>query len=108
MKDNEEFFKTNARRWNELVEINAKSKSYDLDGFKSGKSSHFPIECKEIGDVKGKTLLYLQCHFGKDMLSFARMGAKVTGVDFSDKAIALARQLSQELDISADFINANI
>ena len=108
MKDTEEYFKTNLRRWNELVEINAKSKSYNLDGFKSGKSSLFPIERKEIGDVEGKTLLHLQCHFGMDTLSFARMGAKVTGVDFSDKAIAFARQLSEELDIPANFINANI
>ncbi len=108
MKDNEEYFKTNLRRWNELVEINAKSKFYNLDGFKSGKSSLFPIELKEIGDVKGKTLLHLQCHFGMDTLSFARMGANVTGVDFSDKAIALARQLSEELDIPATFIHANI
>ena len=108
MKDNEEYFKTNLRRWNELVEINAKSKFYNLDGFKSGKSSLFPIELKEIGDVEGKTLLHLQCHFGMDTLSFARMGAKVTGIDFSDKAITLARQLSKELDVPANFINANI
>lgn len=108
MKDNEEYFNANLKRWNELVDINAKSKLYDLDGFKSGESSLFPIERKEIGDVEGKTLLNLQCHFGMDTLSFARMGAKVTGVDFSDKAIALARQLSEELDIPAEFINANI
>ena len=108
MKDNEEYFKTNLRRWNELVAVNAKSKFYNLDGFKSGKSSLFPIELKEIGNVEGKTLLHLQCHFGMDTLSFARMGAKVTGVDFSDKAIALARQLSEELDIPATFIHANI
>ncbi len=108
LKNNEEYFKTNLRRWNELVEVNAKSKFYNLDGFKSGKSSLFPIELKEIGDVEGKTLLHLQCHFGMDTLSLARMGAKVTGIDFSDKAIALARQLSEELDIPANFINANI
>jgi len=108
LKNNEEYFKTNLRRWNELVEVNAKSKFYNLDGFKSGKSSLFPIELKEIGDVEGKTLLHLQCHFGMDTLSLARMGAKVTGIDFSDKAIALARQLSEELDVPANFINANI
>ena len=108
MKDNEEYFNTNLKRWNELVNINAQSKSYDLEGFKSGKSSLFPIERKEIGDVKGKTLLHLQCHFGMDTLSFARMGAKVTGIDFSENAIALARQLSGELNIPANFIQTNI
>ncbi len=108
LKNNEEYFKTNLRRWNELVEVNAKSKFYNLDGFKSGKSSLFPIELKEIGDVEGKTLLHLQCHFGMDTLSFARMGAKVTGVDFSEKSIELARKLSMESGIKAEFIHSNI
>ena len=108
MKDNEKYFNTNLRRWNELVGINAKSKFYDLDGFKSGKSSLLPITRKEIGNVDGKTLLHLQCHFGMDTLSLARLGAKVTGVDFSNKAIKLARQLSEELNIPAKFIETNI
>lgn len=104
----DEYFQTNLRRWNELVEINAKSKSYDLEGFKSGKSSLLPIELEELGDVKGKSLLHLQCHFGMDTLSWARLGAVVTGVDFSDKAITLARKLSNELNIPAKFIISNI
>ena len=108
MKDNEEYFKTNLRRWNELVAINANSKFYDLNGFKSGISSLFPIESEEIGSVDGKTLLHLQCHFGMDTLSLARLGANVTGVDFSDKAIKFARQLSEELNIPATFIHSNI
>jgi len=108
MKENEKYFQTNLRRWNELVAINARSKFYDLDGFKSGKSSLFPIESEEIGNVDGKSLLHLQCHFGMDTLSFARFGAKVTGVDFSDEAIQLARKLSEELKIPAKFIKANI
>jgi len=108
MKKYENYFNTNLKRWNELVEINARSKFYDLDGFKSGKSSLFPIESEEIGKVDGKSLLHLQCHFGMDTLSFARLGAKVTGVDFSDKAIKLASQLSEELNIPAKFIKANI
>ena len=108
LKENEKYFKTNLKRWNELVEINAKSKAYDLEGFKKGKSSLFPIETKELGDVRGKTLLHLQCHFGMDTLSLARFGAKVTGVDFSDKAIERARELSEELKIPANFIQANV
>lgn len=77
----------NLKRWNDLVDINAKSKSYDLEGFRSGKTSLLSIELDEMGDVKGKSLLHLQCHFGMDTLSWARLGADVTGVDFSDKAI---------------------
>jgi SAM-dependent methyltransferase len=106
--NNEKYFETNLKRWNELVEINAKSRSYDLEGFKSGKTSLFPIEIEEVGDVEGKSLLHLQCHFGMDTLSWARLGAKVTGVDFSSKAISLAKELSNELNIPAKFIESNI
>ncbi|MFW9820563.1 MAG: class I SAM-dependent methyltransferase [Candidatus Thorarchaeota archaeon] len=105
---NDKYFETNLKRWNELVEINAKSRSYDLDGFKSGKTSLLPIELEEVGDVSDKSLLHLQCHFGMDTLSWARLGAKVTGVDFSDNAINLAKLLSKELSIPARFICANI
>jgi len=106
--NDDKYFKINLKRWNELAEINAKSRVYDLEGFKTGKTSLLSIELEELGDVNGKTLLHLQCHFGMDTLSWARLGAKVTGVDFSDKAIILAKELSKELDIPARFINANV
>ena len=67
-----------------------------------------PIELREVGDVRGKSLLHMQCHFGLDTMSWARLGAKVTGVDFSDEAIALARSISDELKIPARFIQSNI
>ncbi|MFX0059352.1 MAG: class I SAM-dependent methyltransferase [Candidatus Hodarchaeota archaeon] len=105
---NKEFFDANLKRWNELVKINANSKTYDLNGFKKGKNSLFPIELEELGVVKGKSLLHLQCHFGMDTLSWARKGAEVVGVDFSDKAIELARNLSNELNIPAMFIQSNV
>ena len=102
------YFDTNLKRWNELVNINAKSKFYDLEGFKAGKTSLLSIEREELTEVKGKTLLHLQCHFGMDTLSWAREGAIVTGVDFSENAITLARSLSEELEIPASFIHSNI
>lgn len=105
---NEEYFKTNLKRWDELVNVNANSKSYNLERFKEGETSLFPVELKELGDVEGKSMLHLQCHFGMDTLSWARLGAKVTGVDFSGEAISLARSLSIELKIPADFIQSNI
>ncbi|MFX1374214.1 MAG: class I SAM-dependent methyltransferase [Promethearchaeota archaeon] len=107
MKD-KKYMDINLKRWNELVDINAKSKSYDLGGFKSGKTSLFPIELEELGKVKGKTFLHLQCHFGMDTLSWARLGAEVTGIDFSEKAIILAKELSKELNIPAKFILSNV
>lgn len=102
------FMDANREHWNELVPIHARSAFYDLEGFKAGKSSLNPIEREEVGDVSGKSLLHLQCHFGLDTLSWARLGAQVTGADFSDRAIALARTLSDELAIPGAFVCGNL
>ena len=102
------YFQRNLEYWNEVTPIHAWSAFYDVDGFRSGKTSLHSIELEELGDVSGKSMLHLQCHFGLDTLSWARMGARVTGVDFSDKAIKLARSLSSELGIEASFINSNV
>jgi SAM-dependent methyltransferase len=104
----QQYFDANRARWNELVDIHAKSEFYDFEGFKAGKLSLDALEREGLGDVTGKTLLHLMCHFGMSTLSWARLGATVTGVDFSDQAIALARRLSDELDIPATFVQANI
>ncbi|GAG98676.1 unnamed protein product, partial [marine sediment metagenome] len=88
--------------------IHAKSNFYGLVDFKTGKSSLLPTEIEELGDVNGKTMLHLQCHFGMDSLSWARKGAIVTGVDFSDKGIIKARELSKEIGVPATFIQSNI
>ncbi|TFG16186.1 MAG: class I SAM-dependent methyltransferase [Promethearchaeota archaeon] len=108
MEHYKNYFDANLKRWNELVDINAKSKFYDLEGFKAGKTSLLSIEREELTEVKGKTLLHLQCHFGMDTLSWAREGAIVTGIDFSENAITLARTLSEELEIPASFVHSNI
>ena len=102
------YFKVNLNHWNELTPIHEKSAFYDVQGFKTGKLSLTAIELEELGDVSGKSLLHLQCHFGLDTLSWARLGARATGVDFSDKALALARSLAQELGIEAKFVLSNI
>ncbi len=102
------YLKTNLALWNEWTPINSKSKSYDVQGFKSGRCTLHSTELEELGDVSGKSLLHLQCHFGMDTMSWARLGAKVTGVDFSEKAIKLAKSLSQELNIKAKFICSDI
>ena len=98
----------NQLAWNEWAGLHVGSKFYDVEGFKTGKCSLLSIERGEIGDVSGKSLLHLQCHFGMDTLSWARLGARVTGVDFSVKAIEIARSLSRETGISGEFIQSNI
>jgi SAM-dependent methyltransferase len=105
---NEKYFEANLNRWNELVALHANSEEYDLEGFIKGKSSLKPLEIEELGDVKGKTLLHLQSHFGLDTLSWARLGAKCTGVDFAPEAIKLAQELNDQLGLDTQFIEANI
>lgn len=104
----DEFLKANQELWNEWTGEHEKSAFYDLEGFKAGKERLKSIELEEVGDVRGKSLLHLQCHFGLDTLAWARHGATVTGVDLSTDSIALARSLSDELHIPATFVCSDI
>lgn len=107
MKKND-YLEANRKRWDQLTDEHVDSSFYDLEGFKAGKDRLRSIELTELGDVAGKTLLHLQCHFGMDTLAWARRGAVVTGVDFSPRAIDLARSLREELSIPADFYCSDI
>jgi 2-polyprenyl-3-methyl-5-hydroxy-6-metoxy-1,4-benzoquinol methylase len=103
-----EIFEANKQAWNKRTGVHKGSAFYDVASIKVGKTSLNKIELKEVGDVKGKSLLHLQCHFGLDTLSWAREGALVTGIDLSDNAIEYAQQLSGELKIPAEFICCNV
>ena len=103
-----QYMESNRRNWNERTPVHASSDFYDVEGFKAGATSLLSIELEEVGDVKGKSLLHLQCHFGMDTLSWARLGANVTGADFSEEAIDQARSLSDELGIEAQFALSNV
>ncbi|SDR95177.1 Methyltransferase domain-containing protein [Formosa sp. Hel1_31_208] len=105
---NDDHFEINRQTWNEKVKIHSESKMYDLEAFKNGKSSLMSYELKALGDVKGKSLLHLQCHFGQDTLSWSRLGAKCTGVDLSDEGIALAKSLNNQLGLEAEFVRCNV
>jgi SAM-dependent methyltransferase len=104
----DKYTQSNRELWDEWAVIHARSSFYDVEGFKAGRCTLRPIELEALGDVTGKTLLHLQCHFGMDTLSWARRGAHVTGVDFSERAITFARALSQELGIPAAFVVSTI
>ena len=90
--------------WNEFARVHASSNFYGVDEFKRGSSSLNSLVLSEMGEVAGKSLLHLQCHFGLDTLSWAREGARVTGMDFSPEGIHLARALAEECGIPARFI----
>lgn len=102
------YIQANRALWNEFTPIHKRSKYYDVEGFLAGKNSLKSIELELLGETKDKSILHLQCHFGMDSLSLARLGAKVTGVDISDKAIELARELCKATALEAQFIPCDI
>lgn len=106
----DEFMESNRRLWNEWTRIHVAGSYHDLASFKDGSRANrlLPHEIEEVGDVRGKDLLHVQCHFGLDTLSWARLGATVTGVDFSSEAIAEARKLAKDVDIDATFVESNV
>ncbi|TDR20486.1 class I SAM-dependent methyltransferase [Marinicella litoralis] len=102
------YFLTNKHSWNQRVETHFNSDFYDVPGFLAGKTALNEIELAALPDVAGLSLLHLQCHFGLDSLSWARLGAEVTGVDISDAAIQKANELKAKTQLKADFIAADV
>src|SRR5215469_13739226 len=98
----------NLAHWNEVTPHHVASPMYRTDDFRRGEVVLDPVVRNAIGDVAGRRLLHLQCHFGLDTLSLARMGAQVTGLDFSEVAIGQARALAREADLAAEFICADV
>ena len=103
-----DYIKVNKETWNNKVEVHINCDFYDMEGFLRGKSTLNSIELDLLGDVKGKKILHLQCHFGQDTMSFSRLGALATGVDFSDKAIEKAKEINKQLKLDATFICCDI
>lgn len=103
-----EYLLANRDNWNAVTPIHVASDFYDVPAFKAGRCTVYDMERAEVGDVAGKDLLHLQCHFGLDTLSWARLGARVTGVDFSDVAIAQAKALAAEIGVAARFVCSDI
>ncbi|MFM7619546.1 MAG: class I SAM-dependent methyltransferase, partial [Bacteroidota bacterium] len=106
--EEEKLFELNRTSWNKRVAVHMKSDFYFLEEFLKGRTSLNEIELNLLGDIRGKSILHLQCHFGQDTLSLARMGAEVTGVDLSDEAIEKAKALNAQMGLNAEFICCNV
>lgn len=98
----------NRALWDEWTGIHVASEFYDVEAFRRGGVRLNDFELEELGDVRGLDVLHVQCHFGLDTLSFARLGARVTGADFSEKAIEAARALAADLGLDARFVVSNV
>lgn len=108
MSTDHNYVEINRQSWNNRTDTHLKSEFYDLDGFLKGKNSLNSIELNLLGDLKGKSILHLQCHFGQDTISLSRLGANVTGIDLSDKAIDSAKQIAKDTNSNTKFICCNI
>lgn len=105
----EDEFAVNRACWDELVPIHLASDYYDIPGFVASRAAGLhPFELEVVGPVDGRDLVHLQCHFGMATLDWARRGARVTGLDFSEPAIAAARALAAEMSLDARFVAANV
>lgn len=104
----QQYFDSNKLLWNKRAGVHFNSDFYNVKDFKEDKSSLNKIEIDELGSVAGKSLLHLQCHFGMDTISWARLGAIATGLDFSDNAIDIARNLAKELHQEVNFVCCNV
>jgi SAM-dependent methyltransferase len=100
----------NLSSWNNRAALHIRDATgfYGVEEFVAGRDTLYPIEASEIGDVAGRRLLHLQCHFGMDTLSLARRGAIVTGLDFSPVAIDGARDLAKKTNLDATFVQADV
>jgi SAM-dependent methyltransferase len=104
----DERFAPNQAWWDERVAGHVDSEFYDVSRFREGGSTLRPFEVEEVGDVAGKRLAHLQCHFGLDSMSWARAGASVRGLDFSGPAVDAANALATDLGIDASFVQSDV
>lgn len=108
MSEEIDYLKVNQLSWNNRVDTHIDSAFYDLPNFLNGQTSLNNIELVLLGNIEGKSILHLQCHFGQDSISLSRLGAEVTGVDLSDKAIERAKEIALKTNSSATFICCDV
>lgn len=105
---NEPYFDANQNMWNEWATIHMRgSETYPIEQFVAGEAGWEPNLPDDVGSVRGKSILHMQCHFGMDTLMRSRQGAVVAGVDFSDAAIQAARELNVERGMNDTFVRSN-
>ena len=108
MSDQPSWRELNRTMWDVKAPLHVASPVYDVAGFKAGRGSLRQHEIADLGDVTGRDLIHLQCHFGLDTLSWARLGARVTGVDFSEPAVHAAARLAREIGVDACFVTSDV
>jgi 2-polyprenyl-3-methyl-5-hydroxy-6-metoxy-1,4-benzoquinol methylase len=107
----DEYTRTNLDNWESRVPVHTGPQGYDLDRYVKDQlalSRVVTLDAPRLGDLMGQRVVHLQCHIGTDTLSLARLGAEVTGVDFSPSALAAARQLAERAGPAVRYVQATL
>ena len=107
----EDYLAVNRASWDERAPAHAASPGYALDSFRNDPSFLSYVvqfDVPRLGDIRGLRGVHLQCHIGTDTISLARLGARMTGYDFSAVALAEARTLNDELGAGVDFVEGDL
>jgi SAM-dependent methyltransferase len=94
--------------WDWQTRENIKARHYEVGRLKRGGGTLHDLEIQEVGPVRGKRLLHLQCNVGVDSISWARRGARVTAVDYSKEALSFGRALAGELRERVEFVESDV
>lgn len=108
-RETQDYIAVNRANWNSRVRHHAKA--YGLERFRQDQAHLSPevrFDRDRLGDIAGRDVVHLQCHIGHDTLSLARLGARVTGLDFSAPALAVARQLAGDCGATIEFVEADV
>jgi 2-polyprenyl-3-methyl-5-hydroxy-6-metoxy-1,4-benzoquinol methylase len=100
----------NRAHWDDRAQAHAASSNYNLGGFTDPAflSRVVRFDRPLLGDIAGLRGVHLQCHIGTDTISLARLGARMTGLDFSPKSLEQARALAAEAGANVDFVESEV
>lgn len=104
-------FELNKANWNERAALHAASPDYQVQKFIDSAehlSDVVRFDLYRLGDIRGLEALHLQCHIGTDTLSLARLGAQLTGLDFSCASLEQARRLAEACQQGIHFVEASV
>jgi SAM-dependent methyltransferase len=105
----DEYLQINRRNWDSRVAIH--EQGYGLERFRADPdhlSDVVRFDLPRLGDVRQLDGVHLQCHIGTDTLSLTRLGARMTGLDFSGPALAVARRLARDCGADIEFVEAEV
>lgn len=106
-----EYLELNRSNWDERVPAHVASADYAVQRFLGDPaflSDVVRFDQPLLGDVSGLHGVHLQCHIGTDTVSLARLGASMTGLDFSGPAVAEAARLATATGADASFVQADV